>query len=352
MRLAIITLTSGGVFTAKRLKRIMPDATLYTLNKHVEDGFLEIQPSLHELVGKLFKTYEGIVFIMATGIVVRTIAPFIQHKTVDPAIMVMDEKGAFVISLLSGHIGRANEWTIEIASQLRAMPVITTASDVNGKMAVDTLAELLGCSIQNMEQAKRITARIIENEKIGVLSDLPLVTSLYTQFTMLEGDVNQERLDGEEIKGLIIISKENPKTFNIPQVWLTPKDLVVGIGCKRGKTKEELMEALYGAFKTCGVSMKRLNKLVTVDIKKDEIGLLELVKELKVPLECVPRQAIRAIEEQFEGSEFVEKTLGIKSVSEPCGYIGSGQGKCLLPKQKLAGITISIWEKCVQQEEI
>lgn len=350
MKLAIITLTTGGVYQAKKLKEFYSEATLYTLKKHLEEGFLVIEPSLDQVVGELFKTHEGILFIMSTGIVVRTISPFIQDKTIDPAIMVMDEKGKFVISLLSGHIGRANEWTIEIACSLRALPVITTASDVNGKMAVDTMAERLGCYIENMEQAKQITVSILENKKIGMICELPVNLSLNEQFAILEGAVDDYRLGQIGIEGLIIISKEKPNSYTVPQVWLIPKDIVVGIGCKRGKTKEELMKALNEVLDASNVSIKRLGKLVTVDIKEDEIGLQELARILKVPLICLPREEIRAVEDKFDGSEFVKETLGIKAVSEPCGYIGSGYGKCLLPKQKLEGITLSVWERMSQQE--
>ncbi|PKM94745.1 MAG: cobalt-precorrin 5A hydrolase [Firmicutes bacterium HGW-Firmicutes-1] len=350
MKLAIITLTTGGVYQAKKLKRHYMDATLYTLKKHLQEGFLEIEPSLSDLVAELFETYEGIVFIMSTGIVVRTIAPFIQHKTIDPAIMVMDEKGEYIISLLSGHIGKANDFTIDIASHMSALPIITTASDVNGKMAVDTMADYLGCHIDSMEAAKKITIGIIENKKIGILCDFPININLDDQFTVLEGNVDDDSIENENIEGLIIVSKENPRLFKVPNVWLIPKDIVVGIGCRRGKTKEELLKALKNAFEIAQLSVERIEKLVTVDIKKDELGLLELARTLKVPLVCLPRDVIRKVEDRFEGSEFVNETLGIKSVCEPCGYIGSAYGNCLLPKQQLEGITISIWEKAQSLE--
>lgn len=345
MKLAIITLTTGGVYYAKQIKKYYPEAIVYTIKKHLENEMFEIQPSLKKLVGELFGSYDGILFIMATGIVVRTIAPFIKHKTIDPAIMVMDEKGKFVISLLSGHIGRANEWTIDIAGYIGALPVITTATDVNEKMAVDILAEKLGCAIDDMKSAKEITVDILENKKIGILSEIPVNVSLKPPLILLEEDIEERKLEEEGINGLIIVSKEAPKKIKIPYSWLMPKDIVIGIGCRRGKTKNELMNALITVLETHNINLKRVSKLATVDIKSDEIGLLELASYLKVPLECIPKEAIRNIEEKFGGSEFVQKTLGVKAVSEPCGYLGSERGRCIIPQQKLEGITISIWEK-------
>ncbi len=350
MKLAIITLTTGGVYQAKRIKKYYKEATLYTLKRHLQEGFLEIDVSLSDLTRQLFKNYDGILFIMSTGIVVRTIAPFIQHKTIDPAIMVMDEKGEYIISLLSGHIGKANAYTIEIASHISALPIITTASDVNGKMAVDVMANKLGCHIDNMDQAKEMTIRIIENKKIGILCEEPIHMKLDDQFMIIEGTTDEARIESEKLEGLIIISKEKPKPFKTPNVWFIPKDIIVGIGCKRGKTRDELFKALHQSFETAQISINRIEKLVTIDIKKDEIGLLEMAKTLKVPLVCLPKEVIRKEDDRFKGSEFVEKTLGIRSVCEPCGYIGSDYGKCLLPKQKLEGITISIWKKNLNPE--
>lgn len=345
MRLAIITLTAGGVRYALKLKNYYPEASIYSLKKHLEVGIHEIQPSLKGLVGELFKTQDAILFIMATGIVVRTIAPFIKHKTIDPAIMVMDEKGEFVISLLSGHIGKANEWAIEIASHLRALPVITTATDVNNKMAVDILADQLECAIDDFNLAKDVTVHILENKKVGVCSETSINFKLKPPLVKLDSIQDVEYLDKKGIESIIIITKEKPKVQKLPYVWLIPKDIVVGIGCKRGKTKEELLNALLELFTGHHLNLKRICKIVSIDIKQDEVGLIELAKSLSVPFECIPKEAIIKIENQFEGSNFVKETLGVKAVSEPCGYLGSGRGNCLVPVQKLNGITLSLWEK-------
>lgn len=344
MNLAIITLTEGGVRCAIRLKKYYPDATLYTLKKYQVDGVSEIKPTLKGLVENLFKTVDAILFIMATGIVVRTIAPFIKHKTIDPAILVMDEKGEFVISLLSGHIGKANDLTVEIAAHLRALPVITTATDVNEKPAVDTLAEKLGCSIEDLSLAKEVTVHILENRNVGIYSECEIKLDLVPPLIRLES-LEERELIQKGIESIIVISYEKPQITNIPCCWLIPKDLVVGIGCKRGKTKDELMKVLIKVLSLNNLNLKRLSKIVSVDIKQDEVGLLELTRGLKIPFECIPQNAIVKVEAQFDGSDFVKKTLGIKAVSEPCGYIASGRGVCLVPVQKLDGITISVWQK-------
>lgn len=344
MKIAIITLTKDGVICAKKIKEGFPKADCYTLEKHVEEGFKIIFPSLSQLVHDIFSSYDRFLFVMAAGIVVRTIAPLIRHKGIDPGVLVMDEKGEFVISLLSGHMGGANELALKIASHMGATPVITTASDVQGTIAVDSLAEKLNCSIESLEDAKKITVQIIENKRVGIISEIPIYLSLKKNIISFDR-IDEINLSSQEIEGLILISKEKPKDFSLPTVWLIPRDLVIGIGCKRGKTKEELTLVITEVLKESGFSLSRVGKIASVSIKEDEIGLLELSKSFKIPIIFLPIKAIREVEDLFEGSEFVKKTLGIKAVSEPCGYIGSNFGKCLVPVQKRNGITLSIWEK-------
>lgn len=158
MRYAIIALTAGAVKFGETLKYQLKEADLYVLPKFSGEGHKFIEGSLMDFTGTLFDKHRVIIFIMATGIVVRAIAEHLKNKTVDPAVIVMDEKGRFVISLLSGHIGGANSEAEKIASLTGAVPVITTASDLNNKLAVDQLALKYNCSMDDMKRATEITA--------------------------------------------------------------------------------------------------------------------------------------------------------------------------------------------------
>jgi cobalt-precorrin 5A hydrolase len=343
MKLAILTLTQGGLSLGKQLKQYYPEASLFTLGKYKEEGVLAIKPSLQPLVGNLFVTYDALCFIMATGIVVRTIAPFIQDKTIDPAVLVMDEKGNYVISLLSGHIGNANAWAKEIASKIKATPIITTSSDLNGIMAMDTLAIQLNCSIDNMEKAKQLTTMLLEGKKVGIINKASKVIMVEPPFVLLKEEQEIEQLP--HIEGLVYITKTKPIGGDLPYVWFVPRDIIVSIGCRRGVTKEALKEVLHMALTQIQISILEIRKITTVVIKKDEVGLLQLARELNVPIEYYPIEQIKEVEHLFQGSAFVKQTLGVQAVSEPCGYLGSNLGNCLLPVQKIQGITISIWKE-------
>ncbi|TCK98652.1 cobalt-precorrin 5A acetaldehyde-lyase [Natranaerovirga hydrolytica] len=340
MGLSILTLTKGGVALGKQLKKHYPNATLYTLEKYIEDETVPIKPSLDGIIQELFVTHNVLVFIMATGIVVRKIAPYLKDKTTDPAVIVMDEKGDFVISLLSGHLGKANEWAHTISHKIKATPVITTSSDLNHIMAVDTLAQKLQCAITDMKMAKILTVSLIEGHKVGVIADESYDHKIQKPYVWLD-DIESPK---ENIKGYVYIGHTKPKNPKEPYLWLVPQDTIIGIGCKKGKTKEDIEMALEKALKKVNRCKASIKKIASVSIKKDEKGLLDLATDLNVPIEFYDIETIKTVEDQFKGSVFVQQTIGVKAVSEPCGYIGSNYGKCLVPVEKNNGITISLWE--------
>jgi len=164
---AVITLSREGLNTAHRIKNNF-EVDIYTLEKYIVSDEKPIINSLEAFSRFLFDEYETLIYIMSTGIVVRVIAPYIEHKSVDPAVIVMDGKGQYVISLLSGHLGGANEKTRQLAKKIGGQAVITTTSDVLGKTAVDTLALALDCSIDSLKNAKEVTAAIIDQKKIAI----------------------------------------------------------------------------------------------------------------------------------------------------------------------------------------
>lgn len=336
MKIAIVTLTSYGLALAKKIKKTYPKSEIYTTKHHIDNSCKLIEPSLGSLTKNLFEEEQIILFIMATGIVVRTIAPYLKHKSQDPAILVMDEKGQYVISLLSGHIGNANRYANEIAVEMDATPIITTSSDLNQVMAVDMFAKEQKCQVMDFVKAKEITAYLIEKEPISILSNLKEFQEV----------VHKEM----EPKGAIIISRKPPLNFeynipsSIPIAWIVPQKIVVGIGCRRNKEKETLRQFLVECLDEIGSPIQSVAKIMSVSLKADEPGLIALAKDLKIPFECLFVDELQKEENRFEGSEFVKKTLGVASVSEPAGYIGSNKGRCLLPVRKRDGITISLWE--------
>ncbi|MCT4617788.1 MAG: cobalt-precorrin 5A hydrolase [Marinisporobacter sp.] len=340
---AIITLTKGGMKLGLNLLKAIGGAVLYVHPKFYIAGenIKKIDGKMSEFTGEIFHQYKCLIFIMSTGIVVRSIAPFIQDKKTDPAVVVLDEKGKNVISLLSGHIGGANLHTKKIAQILNANPVITTASDVNELIAVDTLAMALGCEIEDFSDATKVTAHIVNGERIGLISDRMINLALPKNIIR----INRDQVH-EGFKGLIYITDKTMENDIIyDSVILRPKSIILGIGCRRGKSEEEILSTIEDSLTDLKVSKKSIKHIATVDIKKDEEGLIRATKSLKVPLMIVEREDIKKVENQFNQSQFVKKQIGVGAVCEPVAFLTSKNGKMIQKKKGYNGITIAVFRE-------
>lgn len=328
MKIAIWSVTRGAGRVAYKLGSEI-SADIYTLKKFEIHNTLQIDNFTDEL-GKQFNRYDAHIFIMATGIVIRKIAPLIKSKDVDPAVVVIDEQERFVISLLSGHLGGANELASDLAQQFSLLPIITTSSDITGKIAIDTLSQKMNCEMENLEKAKNITSLIVDNKKVDIL--------LPKNVTFGENG-NSE--------GVVITSNKE----NIEVMRLYPKNLILGIGCRRGTLKEDILKAVDILMKKYNLSYKSIRKIATVDVKADEAGLIDAAKELGHELIIIDRSEILTVESNFKGSEFVKKQIGVTCVSEPCAYLASNKnGKFIEQKFIYNGITISIYEEKFENE--
>lgn len=340
MKIAFWTVTRGAGNIAKKFKEILEEKEndfeikVFTMKKYEVKSTNQIENFTLELKEK-FNKYDGHIFVMATGIVIRKIAPLIKSKDEDPAVLVIDEGENFVISLLSGHIGGANELTEKVAKLFSLTPIITTSSDVTGKIAVDILAEKLNCEMENLIKAKELTSLIVDNKKVDIY--LPKTVKFIEN---CESNFNNS-------DGTIIIS--NKKDINIMRLY--PKNLILGIGCRRGTDKGLILEGIKKVMDKHNLAYESIKKIATVDIKSDEKGLLLAIKELKKELVIIKREEIKKIESMFKGSEFVKKQVGVSCVSEPCAFICSNKnGNFLEQKFIYNGITISIYEEKFNNE--
>jgi len=342
---AIITLTKGGMELGLRLLEEYKDAVLFINNSFdiQDERIIKIEKGIKQLVKTIFQEYRCLIFIMATGIVVRSIAPLLENKAKDPAVIVMDEKGKNIISLLSGHLGGANEITLDIARRLNSNPVITTASDVNDSLAVDTLAMKLGLTIENLKSATKITSHIVNGERIGILGAKDLSIKLPHNIIKLSDDGTIEGL-----KGVIQITNEKEIGMSgLDTVVLRPRNLIIGVGCRKGKTKEEIIKAIRTSLAKTNKSELSIRRIATIDVKKNEKGILETADYYGVPLIIVERQDVKRIEKDFETSEFVKRSIGVGAVAEPVAIIASNNGSLILEKTRYDGITIAIVEEGV-----
>ncbi|SEJ10837.1 cobalt-precorrin 5A hydrolase [Propionispira arboris] len=319
--------------------------TLSRLNFHDYD-------SLSNCLKDTFHSYDALIFIMATGIVVRTLAPFIIDKRSDPAVVVLDEKAQHVISLLSGHIGGANALTKKLALFLGAAPVITTATDVNEKMAVDLLAESLNLSMEPFDHLKYINAEIVQGNPVDFFIDQALTNAPYYIKKLQACQIEAKLM---EIKTATCFSRSSvilTEQLNIPNgaglLFLKPRKLAIGIGCRRDTTQAEILQAIQTACEKIGKSMYDIACIASTVVKKDEPGLIAASKTLSVPLyfyENVPMQQMIDLY-SLDISPFVTKQIGIGNVCEAAVLLASQSKKILLHKTKLTKVTVAIaWEK-------
>jgi cobalt-precorrin 5A hydrolase len=289
-----------------------------------------------------FREFDGHVFIMSTGIVVRLIAPLLRAKTEDPAVVVMDELGVHAISLVSGHIGGANALARRVAEAVGATPVITTATDVNQLPAVDAIAAERGIHIENPSAIRAVSMALLNGERIGLHDPMGWMEDSLREFAVpfAEGDWSA----GVWVDHRNAIDPElAPKSGTI--LRLRPPSLVAGMGCNRGTDVGELRSLLLETLETAELSPLSLAAIASVDVKADEPGLQELAQELGVPFRTFPRESLRAVTDVPTPSEMVERHVGTPSVCEAAALLGAGEGgKLLVAKRKSVNGTVAVGE--------
>jgi cobalt-precorrin 5A hydrolase len=300
----------------------------------------EIKGDFTTFVGYLFRHYEALVFIMACGIVVRSIAPYIRDKSSDPAVIVMDEKCRYAISLLSGHIGGANRLALHLAEKTGAIPVITTATDINEIISFDVFAVDNDCEIENIKELKFISSGLLRGEAAEVYSEY----SLQGNFPSCIRMYNPGRRDC--CNNMVVLSNRTDiQALGARTLYIRPRNLVLGVGCKRGTSKEAIREAVKDFMNSNKRSMLSLKCVATIDLKKDEKGILEFCSDSRLELKIVPREDIAKIEDAFQGSEFVKQNVGVASVAEPCAILACKNGTLVCTKKAYSGITLALSEE-------
>ncbi|MDO7786355.1 cobalt-precorrin 5A hydrolase [Desulforamulus aquiferis] len=341
-RIAVFALTRGGVELGEALGRLFSDIQLMVPSRFKSRQFVQETVFFDDWNGAVreaFKKYRQLVFIMATGIVVRTLAPLLESKYTDPGVVVLDERGSFAISLLSGHLGGANALANKLSRALKCTPVITTATDVNGVIALDSLAADLECRIYPRSQLKVFNRLLAEGERIPLFSQWPLKHNLGEGLKYIPGT-----MISKEGVGVYITNRLLPPD-NEARLILRPRNLVAGVGCRKGVSRDLIVSALKRAFRLGGLSLLSLKCLASIDIKMKEIGLCQGAEYFKVPLVQVDRENIEELTGQYTPSDFVKEIIGVGGVCEPASMIASGMGKIVVPKQKLGPVTVALAEE-------
>ena len=295
-----ICFTEKGFSLCNALKASFPEVM-------IEKCFGEKKIDRLEWCEKHFKQGNLLLFVGAMGICVRTIAPFAKNKITDAAVLCIDELGHFVISVLSGHIGGANKAAEEIADFLGATAVITTATDVNGKQAIDVWATEHNFTISNPSAIKSVNAKILKNEQI-TKSDI-------------------------ESLGLKVFSAK--------------KNVIAGVGCRKGASSESVIKAVECALRANSIDKKDLCAIASIDIKKEELGIIECAKYFDVPFFTFRADELNAVSGSISKSEFVEKTVGVDCVCERAALcaakvITQKNGNLISLKQKYDSVTVAL----------
>ena len=328
--ITIISFTKKGGDINKRLTDILSesDITSYTLEKYRFDNRVKPLGNLKETVKRHF-TDDAVIFIGAVGIAVRSIAPYIKDKFCDPAVLVIDELGRYVIPLLSGHVGGANELANYIGEALSAAPIITTATDINGTFAVDIFAKKNNLLISSRKLAKDVSAALLDNNCIDIDSDIKNI-----DVKELKKKLNPKN------KACDIKVRITDRIYDDTVLTLIPKNLYIGVGCKKNTDADKMWDFVNDIFRLEGLDIRAVKSIGSIDIKRDEDAVKNLANRLNVPFLTFTKDELNSVSGDFFESEFVRKTVGVGNVCERAVCIQCNN--LIVKKTAREGMTVAI----------
>lgn len=351
---AVLCFSLTGYETGRRLMEGLKssgwDVSLDSKSRYLPES---IRTSHLAWTEKQFQEADAIVFVGACGIAVRSIAPFVKSKKTDPAVLVVDECGKFVISLLSGHLGGANELALTCARILDALPVVTTATDLHRCFAVDVFAKKNGCGIFHMKAAKEVSAALLAGKTVGFYSPYPWDGELPEGLVLCDenGQLQEERDSAVDRNGSMdsaspeigIAVTIHRAVMPFPStVQVVPKIAVMGIGCKKGREAEAVREAAENCVMHTGIYREAVSSIASVDLKKEEEGILALSEAWSVPFETFSGEVLAAVPGDFTPSAFVQKVTGVDNICERSAVLASGQGRLIQKKSSGCGVTTAL----------
>lgn len=282
--------------------------------------------SLDDWTKEGFSAADALIFVGAVGIAVRAIAPYVTSKLHDPAVVVVDETGTFAVSLLSGHLGGANDLTRQAAKLCGAVPVITTATDRNGVFAVDSWARMQGCTVENPRRIKEISSRLLSGETIKITSEWPIAGAIPDGVELTEAqnyDVH------------VTLTKTEESALRI-----IPKIAVLGVGCKLGTPQSAIEQAFSELCDQENLCPEAFGLVCSIDRKAEEPGLLAFCKAHSLSFVTYSAEQLMQAEGEFSASPFVRQITGVDNVCERSAVLGSG-GRLFVKKRAGNGVTMA-----------
>lgn len=332
-QIAIISLTESGRVLSETIAANLNGYQIrrYCFYKHA-DEHAESFTDLSDLTASIFEKTDALIFLTACGIAVRMIAPLLKSKLTDPAVIAADQSGAFIIPLLSGHIGGANLLAKKIAEITGGTAVITTATDSGGLFSPDCFALQNNLLITDMDAAKEIAAAAVNGEQIGFQSDLP--------FQALPAPLTASAAPQ---CGFYVGTDTSISPFPVT-LHLVPRNLVLGIGCKSGAIQDDIQQAVMQALQTQHLDFRRICAVSSIDLKADEPGLRAFCRSHDLPFFTYSADELMQVSGTFTASDFVRQVTGADNVCERSAVRCSG-GRLIMRKYAFAGVTVACAEK-------
>ena len=341
MSISVFAYTKKGCETALRVSNSLEGenkVSCFTVERFLEDEEIKKKFSLIEktdsFYGEKFSESDALIFVGATGIAVRNIAPYIEDKMTDPAVISVDEKGAYIIPILGGHVGGANELARKIAGVLGGESVVTTATDINKKFSVDTWAVSQGLVIESREAAKDISAEILERDVL-LKSDLPIkgelplgvkpASDVASAASNAEPGAAANAAACAEACAGIYIGWKKKEPFN-NTLRLIPCILHLGIGCRKGTSAEKIRAFVEKVLEEENIDKRAIKGVASIDIKSNEEGLLAFAAEEGVPINIYSAEELAELSGDFSSSTFVEGVTGVDNVCERAAVMDAKRG--------------------------
>ena len=351
--IAILALTAPSVDQARKVAAALPDAKLFLPKKFLRDverldekvtGF---DCSIRHMFREAFHNYQGLVCVMAAGIVVRELAPMLTDKHHDPAVVVVDANGAYAVSLLGGHEGGANQLARRVAAITGGQAVITTASDSLGLPALDVLVKKSGWKTDRQSRMAEVMAALVNHEPVRLMhdADLAVPEALQTFPLEIKGINLKDAAKAVNDKIVVLTCRSLPGDFwqkFSHAVVFYPPVLSVGVGCNRGTGKAEIMEAIQTTLAKAGLAEESVCCLASIKDKEHEAGLLHCARAMGWPLRVYEREQIRTVKNLPNPSAYAMQALGVAGVAEPAALLAADASRLLVEKQKFADVTVAI----------
>ena len=355
MKIALIAITKHGVEHARSLKAQWPGAEFWVSEKQKAlapdaDGTFA---TIKDFTAEAWDKYDGLVYHVSLGAVIRTIAPFLKGKDVDPAVVTVDDGKRFAISVLSGHVGGANELTDQIAVLLGAQSVVTTASDARGTIAVDILGRELGWTLEDKANVTPVSAAVVNEKAVAFIQECG-EANWWTRATPLPKNVQifasieAAKLAGDFEAYLIVSDRATEQLKSaLNAVWekiviYRPKTLCLGMGCDAGTDLDEVLGLVTRTLDEAGLSLKSLKSLASIDLKAKEESLHQLAAHFKLSLQFFTRDQLNAVGTISPPNPVVEKYTGAVGVSEPAAMLSAGAKDLVVTKHKSQRATLAV----------